>query len=73
MRVSVETYETIRSTVLQWPADMRFALQDQTLIPDPDSSSGPCFSARKRRDARRLFFLLGMHSICTMRHGLHLG
>ena len=26
MSVSVETYETIRSTILQWPAEMRFAL-----------------------------------------------
>ncbi len=26
MNVSTEAYETIRRTVLQWPADMRFAL-----------------------------------------------
>ncbi len=26
MSVSAEAYETIRRTVLQWPADMRFAL-----------------------------------------------
>lgn len=31
MRASVETYETIRSAVLQWPADMRFALLRDSL------------------------------------------
>jgi hypothetical protein len=45
MSVSVETYETIRSAVLQWPANMRFALLRDllyTLSPadwQPSSSS----------------------------------
>ena len=51
MSVSVETYETIRSAVLQWPADMRFALLRDllyTLSPSDrqPSSAGTLSKAR---------------------------